>query len=284
MKLFSLYYDDINHGSVKKFSYSMPSIFKNGLIEKTGYIYLPPSCPSNTDKIIYFLLGAGSNINKFVCEKNSEESFLFKNFLDNAVAENYLSNDMAVCFLSHCEEGEKEFYTKEEELLMANCFLKHFESYIVSKVEHEVLPSFLPDFHTDRNHRILSGFSFGGAIAMESLSTHLHLFNYYLILSGYYLKKIQNPHADSEELVKESLLMAQKSGYQKELVLIGFTGRNDIAEPEMSYEFELIKRFSTISKENIVFIEDPHGTHDYFTAGHHFLSGLHHILENYNIN
>lgn len=265
-------------GRIAKFTYMLPSAFNDTLIEKRGYFYVPLYCSNDVRRITYFFLGAGCNISGFVCEDGNEENFYIKNLLDKAVEDAYIPNDMIVCFLSHCEDSPlEEGYSKKEEVLMARNFAKYFEDWIIPRVENKVLPAILPEFHTDRDYRILAGFSFGGGIVLGMLKKVIRTFRNFLVLSAYHLEKINDPSVDIKRILECELEELESLNIADDVKLIGFVGEFDIAKKEMQYEFEVIKQMSVFHEDNIALIEISQGTHDYFCASQYLISGLHQI-------
>lgn len=264
----------MGYGNIKKFSYEMPSALKEELIRKDGYLYIPDSCPGNVDKMAYFFLGAGTDISSFVCEGKAGD-FFFKKVVDYAVDKNQIPKDIAICFLSHCEWDTSEHScSKEDEIRMGRCFIKNLEEYVLPKVENEILPKILPEFEIKRENRVFAGFSFGGALLMEGLDKLDHLCRNFAILSGYHLKKIENPFKETREILKEYGKALYNGKTFSDVLLIGITGVNDIAYEEMKSEFEILSVLGILEKKNLIFMEVSQGMHSYFEAAYYFVMAL----------
>lgn len=266
------------YGRIEEFTYILPSAFADQLVVERGYFYVPPYCSNNVRRITYFLLGAGCDIGKFVCEGGNVEDFHIKNRLDKAVEDAYIPNDMIVCFLSHLEGSPiEDGYSKNEEVLMAQNFAKHFEGWILPRIEKKVLPMIIGDFHTNREGRILAGFSFGGGIVLAMLREAIYTFRNFLVLSAYHLEKIGDPSANIKKILECEFKALERLDIADDVKLIGYVGEFDIAKKEMQYEFEVIKQMRVFHEDNIDLFEISQGTHDYFCASQYLISGLHQI-------
>ena len=258
--------------------------YKHGDHTKNAVVYLPPDYnPKKNYNIIYLLGGVNSDETAFFGKAG--ESSALGNILDNT----FNSGEcvpLIVVNLAFYPDKNTRLGDKSLSVLLDD-FRQELRYVIIPAVESKY-STFAPDttpegIAASREHRGISGFSMGGAVAWDIISTDLDYFSFCIPMAAGSLEDYSgNDYTGSvaEKLkASRSSLGEEKSGFH----IFAAEGTDDV-----TYEYmeKLIDRFRTEYQDtfsfttsgfpdgNICYLLKQGGKHDPEHARQYFYNGI----------
>ena len=267
-------------GSVKtrKVTYTHKDHTKNAIV------YLPPEYDkSHKYNIVYILGGVTSNERAFFGQEGRESEF--KNILDNMI----LNGDIDPCIVVNLAFYPSEDIQFGDEALsvLLEDFNEELRDVIIPAVESKYTTyaeSTSPEgIRASREHRGISGFSMGGAVAWNTLAEDIDYFSLCIPMAAGSFEDYDNNDYNSGIAEKLKSNMASFGYDSNDFFIFACEGTEDVTYEKME---QLISRFRNsytdifkftdddTSKGNITYKVKQGAKHEYSNAYEYFCNAL----------
>lgn len=250
---------DVYYDTYESFTYKD----KMQSLRKHAVVYLPYGYSKNKQyNTLYLMHGGWSNENTYLGRPGQEH--LFKNVLDNAIAEGQMKAMIVIC-PTYNNLHEKDSWDYELALKLTNNYHNELMNDLIPTIDNTF------STYANRSHRAFVGFSMGSVTTWHTFQYCMSAFRYFMPSGG----------AISDNGQWLANLVTNQGFNAKDFFIFAASGTDDFAYSGFTKQIMAMKNEEQIFKYanneidgNLYYLVNPGGVHDAQNALKYFYNGM----------